>query len=354
MHSYLNHQAKVFNPITRMAAEGMPVALYSQVRLIRNLHEFPFPVSASKEALRDVNEEIIGVIARDLQGFLTLTADDLDVLDKRFCVERKWAIKRWERQEIGAISVAPASGMTLTINEEDHISIRTLLGGLNLIHAYERGNSVDNTFSRQLVYAFDRQLGYLTTKPIRAGLGLLACVCVHIPALVWGGKMTPLSLAARAIGCNIVGFNGRESSTDDDLFIISNRPTFENDEITVLKRLHNFTEMVIESEKTARKSFLERMEMRLCDRFCRVLAVLQNAKIIEMKEAQVLLMQMRLATDLQWLPLEFRPKIDDLLIRLRPAHLKAEYAIAEGQEDSTRAEVLHATFANVQFTTGAV
>jgi protein arginine kinase len=239
--------------------------------------------------------------------------------------------------------------MTLTTNEEDHISIRTMLGGLNLVQAYERGNTVDDALSRRLVYAFDEKLGYLTTKPIRAGLGLAACVCVHIPALVWGEKMAPLSLAARAIGCSIAGFNGREMSTDEDLFLISNRPTHDGDEIAVLQRLNSFAEMIIESEKTARKSFLERMEPRLRDRFSRVLAVLQNAKIVEMKEAQVLLMQMRLATDLQWLPAEFRPKIDALLIRLRPAHLKAEYAIADGQEDVTRAEVLHEAFANVKF-----
>ncbi|MDR1456563.1 MAG: hypothetical protein LBI34_00660 [Puniceicoccales bacterium] len=341
--------AKIFNPITRMTEEGMPIVLYSQVRLMRNLHEFIFPPSSSAEMLREASDAIVGVIAGELHDFSTLTTDDLDNSDKRFCVERKWAAKRWERQEIGAISVAPARGMTVTTNEENHIGIRSLLSGLNLIQAYERGSGVDEIFSRRLTYAFDKQLGHLTTKPGCVGLGLAACVCVHIPALVWGEKMAPLTLAARAIGCSITGFNGRESSTDEDLFFISNRPTFECDEITILTRLNSFAEMVIESEKNARKSFAERMELKLRDRFYRVLAVLQNAQIIELKEAQILLMQMRLAVDLQWLPSEFRFKIDALLIRLRPAHLKAEYAISDGQEDFTRAEVLREVFANIRF-----
>jgi protein arginine kinase len=331
-----------------MTSDGSPVVLYSQVRLIRNLHEFPFPVHAPRAALQEADGAITSVIARDLHGFSTLTMEDLDASDRRFCIERRWAAKRWERQEIGSISISPACGMTLTTNEEDHISIRALLGGLNLIPAYERGNTVDDALSRQLVYAFDDQLGYLTTRPIRCGLGFSACVCVHIPALVWGEKVAPIALAARAIGCSIIGFNGRDSSTDEDLFFITSRPTAEGDELTVLKRLDSFAEMVIESEKTARKSFVERMEPRLRDRFHRVLAVLQNAKLVEMREAQVLLMQMRLATDLQWLPSELRPKVDALLIRLRPAHLKAELAVGEGQEDSIRAEVLHEAFANVQ------
>jgi protein arginine kinase len=349
MHSYLNHLAKVFGPITRMAGDGVPVVLYSKVRLIRNLHEFPFPAAASKEALQAANGAITDVVAQDLRGFSTLSIDDLDASDKRFCVERRWATKRWERQEVGSISIAPACGMTLTTNEEDHIGIRTLLSGLNLIQAYERGNTVDDALSRRLIYAFDGQLGYLTTRPIRSGLGLSACVCVHVPALVWGEKIAPIALAARAIGCNIIGFNGRESSAEEDLFFISNRPAGEGDEITVLRRLNSFVETIAESEKAARKAFLERMEPRLRDRFHRVLAVLQNARIVEMREAQILLMQMRLATDLQWLPSEFRPRIDALLIRLRSSHLKAEHAISDGQEDSTRAEILHETFANVRF-----
>ncbi|MDR2341390.1 MAG: hypothetical protein LBD72_03645 [Puniceicoccales bacterium] len=349
MHSYLNHLSKVFGPIMHMSSDGMPIVLYSQIRLIRNLNEFPFPISAPKDALRAANEAITGVVAKDLCDFSTLAIDDLDQSDKRFCVERRWASKRWERQEIGSVSISGNCDITITTNEEDHIGIRALLGGLNLMSAYERVNNVDDTLSRHLVYAFDGQLGYLTTKPIRTGIGLSACVCVHIPALVWGEKIAPIALAARAIGCNIIGFNGRESSTDEDLFFISNRPGFEGDEIAILTRLNSFAEMIMESEKNARKAFLERTEARLRDRFYRVLAVLKNATIIDLREAQVLLMQMRMATDLQWLPPQFRHKIDALLISLRPAHLKAAYAISDGQEDFIRAEILHEIFANAQF-----
>jgi protein arginine kinase len=348
MHSFFSHLAQVFDPIPRLDVQGSPVVLYSQVRIIRNLYEYPFPVCASPEVLRDVNDAIIAVASRELPNFSTLSLEDLETEDKRFCVERRWAAKRWERQDVGGIAIAPAEGITLTINEEDHIGIRAILGGLNLNHAYSCANAVDDVLSQRLVYAFDQQLGYLAAKPIRTGLGLMASVCVHLPALVWGEKMTPITLAARAVGCNIVGFNGRDSAMDEDLFFISNRPSFEDDEGTMLKRLNGFLETVIENETAARKLLLERTEARLRDRFHRVLAILQNAQLIEIKESQVLLMQMRLATDLQWLPEEFRPQIDGLLIRLCPAHLRAEHGIVEGQEDSARAEILHKVFASAK------
>ena len=70
------------------------------------------------------------------------------------------------------------------LNEEDHIRIQCLFPGLQLSKALQSANQIDNWIEKEVEYAFDESLGYITSCPTNVGTGLRASVMIHLPGLV--------------------------------------------------------------------------------------------------------------------------------------------------------------------------
>ena len=67
---------------------------------------------------------------------------------------------------------------------EDHIRIQCLFPGLQLSKALQSANQIDNWIEKEVEYAFDESLGYITSCPTNVGTGLRASVMIHLPGLV--------------------------------------------------------------------------------------------------------------------------------------------------------------------------
>jgi protein arginine kinase len=69
------------------------------------------------------------------------------------------------------------------INEEDHVRIQAIVGGMNLEQAYQEADLVDDIAYEKLHFAYDEKYGYLTACPTNAGTGMRASCMVFLPAL---------------------------------------------------------------------------------------------------------------------------------------------------------------------------
>ncbi|MGE1166972.1 ATP--guanido phosphotransferase, partial [Peribacillus simplex] len=74
--------------------------------------------------------------------------------------------------------------ISVMLNEEDHIRIQCLFSGLQLSEALQSANQIDNWIEKEVEYAFDESLGYITSCPTNVGTGLRASVMIHLPGLV--------------------------------------------------------------------------------------------------------------------------------------------------------------------------
>src|SRR5262249_46516530 len=73
--------------------------------------------------------------------------------------------------------------LAVMVNEEDHLRLQSLSSGYSLHEAFERVRDLDQALERDLSFAVDPTLGYLTGCPTNVGTGLRASVMVHLPAL---------------------------------------------------------------------------------------------------------------------------------------------------------------------------
>ena len=96
--------------------------------------------------------------------------------------------------------LCPDEGVSIMINEEDHLRIQVLFPAFQLGTAWRLANLVDDVLESKLDFAFDEQYGYLSCCPTNVGTGLRASVMMHLPALAMTNQASGVFTALSKVG----------------------------------------------------------------------------------------------------------------------------------------------------------
>ena len=162
----------------------MGVVITSRIRLARNLNNYRFPIKMSQEEGQRVVQEVKDAIGRTNLNYELKYMKDLPDIQKNSLVENHLISPALaENKSEGAVLLSPDRKVSIMINGEDHVRIQTLKEGLALDECWDLGNKIDDVIEESVDYAFDRDLGYVTSCPTNIGTGMRASVMVHLPAL---------------------------------------------------------------------------------------------------------------------------------------------------------------------------
>jgi len=324
-------------------AEGPVIS--SRVRLARNLRETTFPGWASKDVRNHVWNDV--VLAFDTidksDAFLRWRMDELDSLERELLFERHLISGDLaERKEGAGVFVSKDESRAVMVNEEDHIRLQSLQPGLSLREALKAAEALDDALEQHLSYAFSSKLGYLTACPSNLGTGMRASVMLHLPGLVLTEEVKPVINAVSKIGLAVRGLWGEGSEATGHMFQISNQITLGKTENEIIEHLEQIVLEVIEHEKNARQRLMEEQEIKVHDHIGRAYGVLANAALMSSGEALDLLSAIRLGVDMGLLPEMKRRDIDQLFVRIHPAHLQkeAQATLSSEERDSKRAQLI--------------
>lgn len=317
----------------------------SRVRFARNLHETTFPGWASKEVRDRVWDEVVLAFdnVEDRENFMRWRMDSLDPLERELLFERHLiSAELVDRKSGSGLFVSEDEGRAVMINEEDHIRIQSLQPGLNLQKALEEADTLDNDLEKSLTYAFSTKLGYLTACPSNVGTGMRASVMLHLPGLCLTEEIKPVVNAVSKIGLAVRGLWGEGSEAAGHMFQISNQISLGKTESEIVAHLDQIVLEVIEHEKNARLRLMETQEIRVHDHIGRAYGVLAHAAMMNSNEALDLLSGLRLGVDLKLIPEITRHDIDQLFIKIHPAHLQraAGMALSPEERDIKRAQLI--------------
>ena len=192
-----------------------------------------------------------------------------------------------------------------------------------------------------LGYATSKKYGYLTSLPTNCGTGLKASVMVHLPALTITKNINKVFYTINNFGVNIVGAYGENSKELGDVFQISNKRTLGVTEQEIIENIKVVTEKLIEQERKARK-FLAKDTIDLEDTIYRSYGLLSNCRKISLEEAQKLISNVKMGTDLGILPELNDSKVQQLILYTKPANMQKylgeQYEALE--RDIKRADVI--------------
>ena len=326
------------------------VVVSSRVRLARNLEDAAFPGWAGEEERVRVWERLRASFAAvpALETALCIGNEEMTDLERTLLFERHLVSLEHARQGRGSgLALRADEQLSVMVNEEDHLRLQALSPGLNLRACWQRVNALDDALEADTRYAFSPDWGYLTACPTNVGTGMRASVMLHLPALALLDEMSRTVKGIQKIGLAVRGLWGEGTEAHGNLFQVSNQVTLGEREETLLERLEQVVRELMEHEENARGRLLEKRETLLRDQTGRAVGILGRAHILASREALDLLSALRLGIESGMLKDVDRRVIDDLLLRVQPAHVQwsAGRRLTATERDEARAAMVRGRLA---------
>ena len=324
------------------SAPDEDIAISSRVRLARNLTGERFPINCLPEELIRVAGKISRAIIEDgTHELMEFDISEMNELDRMILFERRLVSKELFARPCGVrLWAAPDERLSVMINEEDHLRSQALRPGFQLDQAWKDANMLDEALSGYLDFAFDRTLGYLTSCPTNLGTGMRASVMLHLPGLVLSNRIGAVMYSVAKLQLAVRGVFGEGSDNRGNLFQISNQSTLGKNEQEILDHIGNVITKLIEYEKRAREELLQKDSKLLFDRIGRAYGTLRYCYKLSYDEALNSLSMLRLGVDMKMFSSVNIHLVNDLFIKVNPAHLGKITADKDADVDVLRADMV--------------
>lgn len=299
------------------------VVISSRVRLARNLSKYPFPVKLTGEQAGVMVDELKTRLAA-LEGeegrkynYVAMNAvSDIDkvALAERHLVSETLIMKA---EPAGAV-LSEDEVVSILLNEEDHLRIQALAGGMNLEKAWRIADRLDDEINKSFPYAYHEKLGYLTSFPTNVGTGLRVSFMLHLPAIAGTKRLAGIASDIGRFGVTIRG-NGV-----GNLYQIYNQKTLGQTEQEIMQNLITIADQIIKQERRIRKKIIQENPVGIEDTLLRSYGILRYCGTLEIEEGMNLLSDIQFGISSGILKLEKPEKksIYPLMMGIQPAHLQ--------------------------------
>lgn len=321
------------------------VILSSRIRLARNLKKYKFPNKSNddekKELIENLKKELDFLIDSGFDFYLMsdLNENEREVLHEEHLISKGHTVS----SETKGLFLNNNKNLSIMVNEEDHLRIQILKAGLEFNDLWQEIDQLDNQLDEKLEYAFSDKWGYLTSCPTNVGTALRASVMCHLPALVLSGRIDNILGAVGKFGLTVRGVAGEGSSSEAELFQISNQITLGFNEKEIIDKLDSVIQQIIAEERKSREYLLRNNYIKLRDNVSRSLGILKFAYQLEEAEALKYLSRIKFGQDTNLIEENLDQDLfSKLLFKIKDAHLKHSFDINFNQEkiNIKRAEII--------------
>ena len=308
------------------------IVLSTRVRLARNLQGYAFGPRSRVNDCRAVLRRVARTATKVelLTGASIHPLADMDAGTRRILLERRLISQDLlgERSEStpprrsAAVVLSAQEPVSVMVNEEDHLRLQVLLSGLALKGAWSLVDRLDEDLGRELSYAYDHELGFLTSCPTNVGTGLRASVLIHLPGLVLTKEIGRVLQGLSQVGLTFRGLYGEGSEVVGNFFQVSNQTTLGKTEEDLVDHLDRIVRQVIEYERRARRVLLRDAYQVTEDKIWRAYGLLRYARSLTFEEMMNLLSGVRLGAALKLLPGLRVYSLNKIMIFTQSAHLE--------------------------------
>ena len=301
------------------------IILSSRVRLARNYDDLPFDLAQRPEFAAMCVARTTGAlnIAKDGEGFRLIRLRDLSDNERRALEEsRLVSHDLLSAPDTAAVMVRDADAVSVMMNEDDHLRIQAIRPGLDLLSAAAACFRVDDALSRQVVFAFDEQLGYLTACPTNTGTGMRASLLMHLPMLTLLKQMGNVGQIVAKVGLTIRGVYGEGSEALGNIYQVSNQVTLGRTEQEIISAVSAVGHQLTDMELALREKSLSTTRAQMEDSVFRAWGILRHARLLSLDEFFKHWSGVRLGASMGLLSIPTET-LDAMLDHVQDAHLRA-------------------------------
>ena len=322
--------------------DNRDIVVTSRIRLARNLKNYKFPVKITTEEAEKVISEVNSAINRINLNYELTYMKNLNNIEKSALVENHLISPALAEKERAAFLLSKDKKVSIMLNEEDHIRIQTLSPGLSLKESWDLSNKIDDVIEESVDYAFDNELGYVTSCPTNIGTGMRASVMVHLPALSITNQIEKLLYGVSQLGVAVRGVYGEGTKSIGHLYQISNQGSLGAGEETLIEKITQIVNQIIEKEVKLREHLKKNNFDEIEDEVYRAYGLLTNARRMTVEESMKLLSILKLGKEMDIVKLSKDMDIYRLMTMIQPSNiaLKTGNNLDPKEREKNRAEIL--------------
>ncbi len=314
--------------VWQMASTDSDAVLLTYVRISRNAENFRFPSTEDSATLMELVD-----IARQAAYDNGLFADywhdsgvefclgDLNYTERRFLEEGfQLPYQLTVRAEPHHVLFSSGDGCeSIVVNGRDHFVFSSVLPGCQPFLALGRALKLEHEFSTRIItkYAYDEELGYLTTRPEDAGTGLRIGVLVHLPGYLSTHRTSVFKDMAKRYNVTLKEYRWPGSN----VYVIENASAMGKSEEQIVMSMHRYIEHLLMQERAGRETLWESENALMSDQICRSLALLGSARLIDWQECAMHLFALRLGISKGIIKNLDHRLLNYLAIRVFPCHI---------------------------------
>lgn len=323
------------------------VVISSRVRLARNLATYPFSSKIEESQAVSLVDEVKKITPalseKENRKFYACNISTLSDIDKTAMVERHIVSPMLaEKEQTTGLILSEDETISIMVNEEDHVRIQAIVGGMNLEKAYEEADKVDDIAYEQLHFAYDEKFGYLTACPTNTGTGMRASCMVFLPALSSARMIQRLIEEVGKYGVTIRGIYGEGTKSLGNIYQISNQKTMGISENEIIENLKRIVSQIVKQERKRREYMLSVNSEEIEDQVFRSYGVLKYARQISSDDAMTLLSQLKFGKDCGLVNFDREFNIHKMMMGVQPGSLQWTLGKNVGSltRDQARAEYI--------------
>ena len=272
----------------------------SKIEIARNLKGYSFPHKLSSKEADIIIDKVKNTLSNSKYEFILHRKNDLSEIEINALIEMELIDDNFLESQNAALLINTDKTICILINGLDHIKIQ-VVGNNDIKGLYEIGNEIDDILESNLEYAFDKDLGYLTTCPVNVGTGLKITNTIHIPSIEKLKQVDDYYKIAHKIGVNFKGVYGKTKSILGSLYTISNSIMLGRSESNIIQSVESMSNDLSKREYESRS-----------------LAILSSARVITNSELMQCLSNVKLGIEMGYIEDVSLEKITKLMTGRQP------------------------------------
>ena len=264
--------------------------LFSKVRYIRNPAKLNFSPLGDKKKLQEITAKLTSLLTSNgFRGESTVNGVTPAILSlaERQLVESDFVYADNDR----SLYLNDPCNLTISIGGRNLISISSVTSGLSLIEAKNLASEAEEMLDREISFAYNERVGYLSPNCSECGSGLALEAALYLPSLRQCNSLNNLERNLSEIGIKIAPMFIHENA---DIYKVTFVPHFLADEDASAVFFSDTVSSIVEKEKNALGMFFSGKGKILYEDARRALGTLLFCESINEGEMLSLLSSIRL------------------------------------------------------------
>lgn len=311
------------------------VVIASKITLARNLSHFNFYIKED-EKIQKLENLVKEKLLQLGYGLKFIKLSEIDKLTLQELIEKGLITEKIiQNKKQKSILLNDEENICIVINDEDHLQLQVFASGFELDAVTNLCIEIDEKIQTLFNISQNSKYGYLTSCPTNVGTGAKLSTTLHLIGLNKTNNIQNIIRFARQFGMEIT------IEQNPDIYRITNEKTLGITEAEILKILKTITEKIVEQERVARKILADN-KIELEDMIFRSYGILNNCRKISISEAEELLSNIKLGTDLGIITDLTDCKVKKLYLYIKPASLSKYLGqeISFDEQNIKRSEVI--------------